>query len=101
MKPLNRQNLIATLFVTLVLLVSAAHAQDSEKRVKMKDLPEAVQKTVREQSKGATIHGFARETEDGKTSYEVEMKVNGHNKDVLIDPSGAVLAVEEQSKPSW
>ena len=96
MKPLNRQNLIATLFVTLVLLASAAHAQNSEKRVKMKDLPEAVQKTVREQSKGATIRGFAKETEDGKTSYEVEMKVNGHNKDVLIDPSGAVLAVEEQ-----
>jgi uncharacterized membrane protein YkoI len=96
MKTLSRQNLVATLFVTCVLCVSAAHAQDSEKKVKMSDLPEPVQKTVREQSKGATIRGFAKETENGKTSYEVEMKVNGHNKDVLIDPSGAVLAIEEQ-----
>ena len=96
MKILNRQNPVATLFVTLVLLVSAAHAQESEKKVRMKDLPEPVQQTVRQQSKGVTIRGFARETEDGKTSFEVEMKVNGHNKDVLIDPSGAVLAVEER-----
>ena len=96
MKTLSRQNLVATLFVTCVLCASAARAQDSEKKVKMSDLPPAVQKTVREQSKGATIRGFAKEVEHGKTSYEVEMKINGHNKDVLIDPEGAVLAVEEQ-----
>lgn len=71
-------------------------AQDQEKRVKMKDLPEAVQKTVREQSKGAIIRGLAEETENGKTNYEVELKVNGHNKDVLIDPTGAVVVVEEE-----
>ena len=71
-------------------------AQDQEKPVKMKDLPAAVQQTVREQSKGATIRGLAQETEDGKTNYEVELRVNGHNKDVLIDPNGVVVTVEEQ-----
>ena len=28
--------------------------------------------------------------------YEAELKVNGHNKDVLIDPTGAIVEVEEQ-----
>lgn len=70
--------------------------KDEEVRVTMKDLPAAVQKTVREQSQGATIHGLARETEDGVTNYEVELKVNGHSKDVLIAPSGEVVEVEEQ-----
>ena len=74
----------------------ARQGKDEEKRVAMKDLPAAVQKTVREQSRGATIRGLARETENGKTNYEVELRVNGHNKDVLIDPSGAVVEVEEQ-----
>ena len=96
MNSLKRQNLVTTLFVILVLSVSTASAQDNEKKVKMSDLPEAVRKTVREQSKGATIRGLAKETENGKTSYEVELKVNGHNRDVLIDANGAVLAVEEQ-----
>jgi putative PepSY-like beta-lactamase-inhibitor len=67
-----------------------------ESRVKMKDLPAAVQQTVREQSKGATIRGLSREVENGETNYEVELRVNGHNRDVLIDPNGAVVEVEEQ-----
>jgi uncharacterized membrane protein YkoI len=62
----------------------------------MKDLPEAVRKTVQEQSKGATIRGLAKEVEKGQTFYEAELKVNGHNKDVLIDPTGAVVEIEEE-----
>lgn len=84
-------------------LVSAAprrpqkeEAGEQESRVKMKDLPAAVQQTVREQSKGATIRGLSREVENGETNYEVELRVNGHNRDVLIDPNGAVAEVEEQ-----
>jgi hypothetical protein len=69
---------------------------DSERSVKMKDLPAAVQQTVREQSRGAKIRGLSVETENGVTNYEVELKVNGHSRDVLIDPSGAVVSVEEQ-----
>jgi uncharacterized membrane protein YkoI len=71
-------------------------AREQEKRVRMRDLPAAVQQTVREQSRGATVRGLSRETEDGKTNYEVELRTGGHNKDVLIDPSGAVVEVEEQ-----
>ena len=96
MKQLNKQTLVVTLFVNCVLCVLAANAQDSEKKVKMRDLPEAVKKTVQEQSKGATIHGLARETENGQTAYEVELKINGRNRDVLIDPNGGLLAIEEE-----
>jgi hypothetical protein len=69
---------------------------DSERSVKMSELPAAVRETVREQSRGAKIRGLSVETENGVTNYEVELKVNGHTRDVLIDPSGAVVAVEEQ-----
>lgn len=100
--------MLAVTFAVLTtgtLLASAApkvmqkgeeHEQEQESRVKMKDLPAAVQQTVREQSKGAVIRGLSREVEKGATYYEVELKVNGHNKDVLIDPNGAVVEVEEQ-----
>lgn len=36
-------------------------------------------------SKGATIEGFSQETENGKTTYEIEMVVDGHTKDVELD----------------
>jgi hypothetical protein len=78
------------------LLFGVVLGQDKEQRVKMKDLPQAVQKTVKEQSQGATIRGFAKEVENGKTYYEVELKVNGHNKDILMDPAGAVVEIEEE-----
>jgi len=62
----------------------------------MKDLPPAVQRTVQEQSKGATVRGLLTEVEHGRRIYEVEMTVNGHGKDVSMDASGTVLEVEEE-----
>lgn len=85
---------IASALVVLVL-VFVANAQGQEKHIKKSDLPPAVQKTAEEQSEGAKVRGYTQETEDGKLEYEVEMTVNGHSKDVSIDPSGNVLEVEE------
>jgi len=47
-----------------LLLAGAAVAQ--ERRTKIK-APPAVQKTVNEQSQGATIRGFSKEVENGRT----------------------------------
>jgi hypothetical protein len=82
--------------LALPALLVASGVSAAEKRVKMESLPPAVQKTVQEQAKGATIRGLAKEIEDGKTFYEAELKINGHNKDVLIDPAGSVVEVEEE-----
>jgi uncharacterized membrane protein YkoI len=67
-----------------------------EKKIQRTDLPPAVEKTVAAQSQGATIKGFSTEKENGQTYYEAEMAVSGHTKDVLIDPAGTVVEVEEQ-----
>ncbi len=84
---------IGLLLVSLVLVRSAL-AQ--EKKIKRSDLPAAVEKTVVEQSKGATIRGFSQEKENGQTTYEAEMLVNGHSKDVQMDANGGVIEIEEQ-----
>lgn len=67
-----------------------------EKKIQRTDLPPAVEKTVAAHSQGATIKGFSTEKENGQTYYEAEMAVSGHTKDVLIDPAGTVVEVEEQ-----
>ena len=84
---------IGLLLVSLVL-VGSALAQ--EKKIKRSDLPASVEKTVVVQSKGATIRGFSEEKENGQTTYEAEMLVNGHSKDVQMDANGAVIEIEEQ-----
>lgn len=85
--------------MVVLFLFFAASVPGQEKHVKKSDLPVAVQKTADEQSKGAMVRGYTKETEEGKLEYEVEMIVNGHTKDVSIDASGNVLEVEEQVAP--
>jgi len=85
-----------TNLAALACLFVAGVVSAQEKKIKRSDLPPAVEKTAAEVSKGATIKGFSKETENGKTTYEVEMVVNGHTKDVEVDANGAILEVEEQ-----
>ena len=59
-------------------------------------MPAAVARTAATESQGAKIRGYSQEKENGQTFYEVEMTVNGHHRDVLIDSSGTVVEVEEQ-----
>jgi len=79
------------------LFVAFAALMASETRVQMSELPEAVQKTVKQQTQGARIKGFSKEVENGKTYYEAETTVNGRSRDILIDSSGEVVEVEEQA----
>jgi len=67
----------------------------AETRMKLKDLPEPVQKTVQEQTKTAKLRGVSKEIEKGKTLYEAETTVDGKSRDLLIDPTGAIVEVEE------
>jgi hypothetical protein len=92
---MNLRNKI--LFISLSIgLVTISTAQAQEKKIKRSQLPPAVEKTVADQSQGATIKGFSTEIENGKRVYECEMTINGHTKDILIDSKGNVIEVEEQ-----
>lgn len=85
-----------TTLVIALSLMGAVAVMAAEKKVKMQDLPPAVQQTVKAATKNATLVGLAQEVENGKTVYEAETKVNGRGRDVTIDSSGAVLEVEEE-----
>ncbi len=67
-----------------------------EKKITRADLPAAVEKTVTQESKGATIRGFSRETEDGQTLYEAELTISGRSRDISMDANGAIVEVEDQ-----
>src|SRR4029077_12945574 len=67
-----------------------------EAKVQLKNLPPAVRATVEAETKNATIKGISKETEKGKTVYELESLVNGRTRDLMIDSAGKVYVVEEQ-----
>jgi hypothetical protein len=89
-----RSKLLIALTITGLAAFSTVQAQ--EKKIKRNDLPPAVEKTVAEESKDATVRGFSTEMEKGQKVYEAELTVNGHTKDILIDGQGGILEVEEE-----
>jgi len=80
----------------MVAAICALAAFAAEQRVKMDDLPAAVRNTVKEQSQGAQVRGFSKETENGTVFYEAELKIDGRNRDLLIAADGTVVEVEEE-----
>src|SRR6267143_4315899 len=76
-----------------LLLVGFAIA---ESKLKVEDLPAAVQKTVKEQTQNAKLVGLSKEKEGDKTEYELETMVNGKSRDLMIDSDGAILTVEDE-----
>src|SRR2546423_14931761 len=84
--------------IALLVLTSAIATRTSaqERKLKRSDLPAAVQKTVDQESQGATIRGYSSETDNGQIVYEVEMRMRGHGRDVLIGADGSVMEIEEE-----
>jgi uncharacterized membrane protein YkoI len=67
-----------------------------EKAISRSDLPPAVEKSLQQQLRGATVKGFSVEKEDGRVVYEAQLIVNGHTKDIQLDASGTIQEVEEE-----
>src|SRR5262249_32826691 len=88
---------ISLAFAACMPLSGTARAQETERPARMKDLPQAGQTTVREQSRGAAVRGLSVETENRQTFYEAALKVKGPGRAVLIDADGNVVEIEEQA----
>lgn len=73
-----------------------AAALGAATKMKVENLPAAVQATVKEQTKNGTLVGVSKEVEGGKTMYELETKVNGKGRDLMLDGNGKVVTVEEE-----
>jgi uncharacterized membrane protein YkoI len=85
-------------FIALTIIaglwIGAAFAQ---KKLALKDLPPAVQKTIQSELKGGEIKDISKETEKGVTQYEVESMLNGKHRDFNVDAKGTLLVVEEET----
>jgi hypothetical protein len=77
-------------------LLAASAAQAAAKKVKKTDLPEEVRRTAERESAGARVVAYWQDDADGTSIYEVDLKVKGHDKGVLIDAGGDVIAVQEE-----
>lgn len=97
-----RTRTITLALLALMLAVSSAvHAAPAEvpieKSAKVKALPEAVRQTVIAAGVGATVRNVLTEqTPEGATVYEVEMRIKGLTRDIVVGTDGTLLVDERQ-----
>ena len=95
---------ITAITVALGLALGAnVIAKDTEKgekveKVKLKDLPESVQKTINDHTEGGKIKKVVKETADGQTYYEVTLSKNGNKEEFKVGLDGNYLGEEKGEK---
>jgi len=78
----------------LFALVSIVRAD--EEKIPLKDVPKAALDAVKAKFPGAELTGAEKETENGKTTYEVALKDKGQNVDVAVTAAGKILEIEKE-----
>jgi hypothetical protein len=63
---------------------------------RVKALPAPVRKTVLAEGEGALVRGVVVELENGVTVYEVEMRIKGLTKDIVVGADGTMITCEQQ-----
>ena len=93
MKLMNALVRVALITAAVSLLSLTAVAQ--EKKITAKDVPAAVTAAFKNSYPNATIRGYAREKERGKTFYEIESNEGTTQRDILYNADGSVAEIEE------
>ena len=79
------------------LVYGAADKDENKQKVAMADLPPAVQKTIQDNLGGGTITETAKESKDGKTYYEAEVKKPGGEKvEIKVAEDGKLINVGQE-----
>jgi hypothetical protein len=81
----------------MVLVVAlACGVRAAEEKVPLDKVPKAVLDAVKKRFPRAKLVEAARETEDGKTEYEITVKEDGKKIDVTVTPKGAITLIEKE-----
>jgi hypothetical protein len=83
------------IFVALTIFFAGTTRAD-EAKVAISEVPKAGLDAVKAMFVEAEITGAAKETEDGKTFYEVSLKQKGRHIDVIVGEDGKIQVVEKE-----
>jgi Putative beta-lactamase-inhibitor-like, PepSY-like len=76
------------------LVILCAFARADEVKVPLKDLPKAVLDSIKAKFPRAELTEATKETEDGRTTYEIALKDGGRAVDVAVTEDGKITEIE-------
>jgi uncharacterized membrane protein YkoI len=97
MRKINRWVLAGLCGAGLTVMSLSVRAEEKEKdenEVKMKidDVPAAVKTTIVKEADGTPVTSVDKETDDGKTVYEADAKINGTNYEIKVAEDGTLIS---------
>jgi uncharacterized membrane protein YkoI len=81
---------------TVTLLGVAARVGADEEKIPLDKVPKPVMDAVKAKFPDAKLTGAAKETEGGKTIFEVAFTFKGHKYEVECSADGAFVAIDKQ-----
>jgi len=91
---MNNTTSLRVLAAMFVCGAVATRAFPEDKKIALKNAPVAVQKTIADQLKGGTLRELVLEVENGKSTYEADLAIDGHVRTLAIDAKGTLLETE-------
>lgn len=85
--------LVAAVWLALPIPVKSNPLQ--EQILKRKDVPASILHSFDQSYPAATIKGYSKEVEKGKTFYEIESVEGSLHRDILYAADGTVVSIEE------
>lgn len=90
--------LVVAILATAVAASVGFMALDDEERVSLSQVPAAARATIQKYATGAKIMEIEKSVKDGKTIYEVEIKLGGAERDFMVASDGTFLGWEQEGK---
>jgi hypothetical protein len=87
-----RTGALAVVFFSAIAVI----AQADEEKIALDKVPAKVMKAVKNKFPKAEIKEATKEVEDGKTTFEIGLKLDGHGIDVALKEDGTILEVEKE-----
>ena len=76
----------------------AASGNSQTEKVKLDELPPAVQNTINQHAEGGKIKRVERTTENGQTFYQVSLKANGQKQEFKVSSDGQFLGPQSEKQ---
>jgi uncharacterized membrane protein YkoI len=83
------------ILIAFGILATSFSISAQEAKIREKDVPPAVIAAFKSAYPNATVSGYAKEKENGKTFYEIESKDGSTKRDLLYNADGTVAEIEE------
>jgi hypothetical protein len=94
------RSILVSLSIVCMLVGAFLIISFADEKLAKKDVPSAVVAAFEKAYPKATVRGYGKEKENGKTFYEVESSEGTISRDVLFTPEGKIVEVEESMPPS-